>query len=81
MQCDASVLYAVYDGNTPIRAVVRVFFLTLYHKTTIKQSVFRLQKKTLWTYNICNKLIIASLRLYYDDGTLSVIFHSNGDSI
>ncbi len=45
MQCDASVLYAVYDGNTPIRAVVRVFFLTLYHKTTIKQSVFRLQKK------------------------------------
>lgn len=80
MQCDASVLYAVYDGNTPIRAVVRVFFLHYTTKRRLNKAFFGC-KKTLWTYNICNKLIIASLRLYYDDGTLSVIFHSNGDSI
>lgn len=45
MQCDASVLYAVYDGNTPIRAVVRVFFLHYTTKRRLNKAFFGCKKK------------------------------------
>lgn len=47
MQCDASVLYAVYDGNTPIRAVVRVFFLHYTTKRRLNKAFFGCKKNAL----------------------------------